>query len=264
MGVLPKLFKLWPWVDLDPFYAKVKFGHIGFCKGKSENYLFFGTYCSFRSQSCLKQSAKWVYEVERVWKVKVILWSWSKVTQILKLNVWLLACILRWAIQGLRALLFAVPWVAVVGRLHCICYNKSSTLELNSSSAFSPHQVKPELQIKWIFEDNLKIIIPPKVRGVGIFQCRSRASASAWAWGVVSIIFLESVGGILPNLHGYIIWTVKGWLSFGNFDPIFKVTGGFRLLNLLCWGDNFLYAWYLLNQWKEFHQTFTDISLRQT
>ena len=41
MGVLPKLFKLWPWVDLDPFYAKVKFGYIGFCMGKSENYLFF-------------------------------------------------------------------------------------------------------------------------------------------------------------------------------------------------------------------------------
>ena len=28
MGVLPKLFKLWPWVNLDLFYAKVKFGHI--------------------------------------------------------------------------------------------------------------------------------------------------------------------------------------------------------------------------------------------
>ena len=106
MGVLPKLFKLWPWVDLDLFYAKVKFGHIDFCMGKSENYLFFGNYCSFRSQSCLKHSAKWVYEVEWVSKVKVILWSWSKVTQISKLNVWLLACILRWAIQGLRALLF--------------------------------------------------------------------------------------------------------------------------------------------------------------
>ena len=41
MGVLPKLFKLCPWIDLDLFYAKVKFGHIGFCMGKSENYLFF-------------------------------------------------------------------------------------------------------------------------------------------------------------------------------------------------------------------------------
>ena len=34
----------WPW----PFYAKVKFGHIGFCMGKSENYLVFRNYCSFK------------------------------------------------------------------------------------------------------------------------------------------------------------------------------------------------------------------------
>ena len=38
MQDLPRMFKLWLWVDLDPFYAKVKFGHIGFCMGKSENY----------------------------------------------------------------------------------------------------------------------------------------------------------------------------------------------------------------------------------
>ena len=41
MQVLPRLFKLLPWADLDTFYAKVKFGDIGFCMGKSENYLFF-------------------------------------------------------------------------------------------------------------------------------------------------------------------------------------------------------------------------------
>ena len=57
--------------------------------GESENYLFFGNYCSIRSQSCLKHSAKWVNEVEWVSKVKVILWPWSKITQISKLNVWL-------------------------------------------------------------------------------------------------------------------------------------------------------------------------------
>ena len=28
-------------MDLDPFYAKVKFGHIGFCMGKSEFFFFF-------------------------------------------------------------------------------------------------------------------------------------------------------------------------------------------------------------------------------
>ena len=82
MGVLQKLFKLWPWVDLDPFYAKVKFGDIGFCMGETENYLFFGNYCSLRSQSCLKHLAKWVNEVKWVSKVNVILWPWSKVTQI--------------------------------------------------------------------------------------------------------------------------------------------------------------------------------------
>ena len=41
MQVLPRLFKLLPWVDLDTFYAKVKFGDIGFCMGRSENYFFF-------------------------------------------------------------------------------------------------------------------------------------------------------------------------------------------------------------------------------
>ena len=43
MGVLPNLFKLWPWVDLDLFNAKVKFGHVDFCMGKGENYFFFET-----------------------------------------------------------------------------------------------------------------------------------------------------------------------------------------------------------------------------
>ena len=47
----------------------------------------FGNYCSLRSQSCLKHLAKWVIEVEWVSKVKVILWPWSKVTQISKLKL---------------------------------------------------------------------------------------------------------------------------------------------------------------------------------
>ena len=41
MQVLPRLFKLLPWVDLDTFYTKVKFGDIGFYMGKIENYFFF-------------------------------------------------------------------------------------------------------------------------------------------------------------------------------------------------------------------------------
>ena len=31
-----KVFKLWPWIDLDLFSIKVKFGYIGFCMGESE------------------------------------------------------------------------------------------------------------------------------------------------------------------------------------------------------------------------------------
>ena len=55
--------------------------------GKKWKLLFFGNYCSLRSQSCLKHSAKWVNEVEWVSKVKVILWPQSKVTQISKLKL---------------------------------------------------------------------------------------------------------------------------------------------------------------------------------
>ena len=43
MQVLPRLIKLLSWVDLDPFYAKVRFGYIGFCMRKSENYYFMKT-----------------------------------------------------------------------------------------------------------------------------------------------------------------------------------------------------------------------------
>ena len=91
MGVLPKLFKLWPWVvqimTLGWPWTILRQGQIWSHRllyGKSENYLFFGNYCSLGSQSCLKHLAKWVYEVEWVSEVKVILWPWpcSKVTQI--------------------------------------------------------------------------------------------------------------------------------------------------------------------------------------
>ena len=43
-----------------PIYGKnlKNYGHIGLCMVKSENYLFFRSCCSLRSQSCLKHSAK--------------------------------------------------------------------------------------------------------------------------------------------------------------------------------------------------------------
>ena len=73
----------WPW----PILRQGQIWSNRLFYGKSENYLFFGTYCSLGSQSCLKHSAKWVNEVEWVSKVKVILWPWSKVTQISMLKL---------------------------------------------------------------------------------------------------------------------------------------------------------------------------------
>ena len=59
----------------------------------------------------------------------------------------------------------------------------------------------------------------------------------------------------------------KGLIKFDDFDSIFKVIEGLRLLNLLRRRrhrrDNFLYARYILSQWMEFHQICMDISLRQ-
>ena len=95
----------WPWHILRQgqiWWHRLLYGK----KGKL--FIFFWNCCSLRSQSCLKHSTKWVNEVEWVSKVKVILWPWSKDTQISKLNVWLLACIIRWAIQGFLALLFSI------------------------------------------------------------------------------------------------------------------------------------------------------------
>ena len=57
MGVLPELFKLWPWADLDLFYAKVKFGHIGFCMGKTEIIYFLETIAALGLKIFLKHLA---------------------------------------------------------------------------------------------------------------------------------------------------------------------------------------------------------------
>ena len=49
----------------------------------------------------------------------------------------------------------------------------------------------------------------------------------------------------------------KNWVDFGDLDPIFKVTGGLRLL------ENGLSAPCPLNEWMDFDQTCTAILLRQ-
>ena len=49
----------------------------------------------------------------------------------------------------------------------------------------------------------------------------------------------------------------KNWLDFGDLGPIFKVTGGLRLL------ENGFSAPCLQNEWMDFDQTCTVILLRQ-
>ena len=138
----------WPW----PILRQGQIWLHRLLYGRKWKSFFFGTYCSLRSQSCLKHSAEWVNEVEWVSKVKVILWPWSKVTQISKLNVWLLVCILRWAIQGLLALLFLFKilrnqiWPSSLTLLH------SESPKLYTILAFLS-AIRLSLYIWWLWVD---------------------------------------------------------------------------------------------------------------
>ena len=61
---------------------------------------------------------------------------------------------------------------------------------------------------------------------------------------------------ILAKLTQIYHWEGKKcWLDFGDLDPIFKVTGGLRLL------ENGLSASCLLKEWIDFNQTCTSILL---
>ena len=64
------LFKWWPWVDLDIFHGKDKFGNLGFSIGKIENGVFFLETieaCDLKVVRCRQ-----LIELINVWKVKVI------------------------------------------------------------------------------------------------------------------------------------------------------------------------------------------------
>ena len=57
MRVLPKLYKLWPWVDLYLFNVKVKFGYIGFCMG--ETYYYYYHYFFLETIAALGLKVAW-------------------------------------------------------------------------------------------------------------------------------------------------------------------------------------------------------------
>ena len=76
----------WPW----PILRQCQILAHRLLYGKKWKLFFFWNCWTLRSQSCLKHSVKWGNEVEWVSKVKVILWPWSKITQIPKLKLFFL------------------------------------------------------------------------------------------------------------------------------------------------------------------------------
>ena len=105
MRVLPRLFKLWPWIDLDLFYIKVKFGYIGFFMG--ESVFFF-----LETIAALGLKVAWSIQLNELMKLNEYQRSRSffdlgQMHSDFTVKCLTLACILRWAIQGFMALLFS-------------------------------------------------------------------------------------------------------------------------------------------------------------
>ena len=78
--VLPNLFKWWPWIDLDLFYSKVKFGPFCFCMGKCLSCRFPRNYWNLWGE--YRCTNKWVHDDLWQPKAKVIHRPLSKFTQI--------------------------------------------------------------------------------------------------------------------------------------------------------------------------------------
>ena len=96
--------------------------------------------------------------------------------------------------------------------------------------------------------------VPPPWGGVGGGHIVFSADPVGIASCPHSISLLN--GRILAKLTLIYHWEEeKCWLDFGDLDPIFKVTGGLRLM------ENGLSASYLLKERIDFNQTCTSILL---
>ena len=169
---------------------------MGFCMVKSENYLFFWNYCSLRSQSCLKHFAKWVNEVEWVSKVKIILWPWSKVTQISKL---------------------------------ILVFLKNSWMISNQSSYESLRENRNENLYKWVGSHDQHMPIYSK----NLKKSSSPEPIDWWPWNIecsivyastTKVVQIMTLGWPRPTLQQCQIWSHrllygKKWklLFFGNY-----------------------------------------------
>ena len=77
-------FKWLPWVDLDLFNSKVKFGNLGFSLKKMKTMDFSETI-----EACDLKGGwyRQIIELMKVWKVKVMSWPWPQDIYIWKLNL---------------------------------------------------------------------------------------------------------------------------------------------------------------------------------
>ena len=71
MQVLPRLFKLSPWVDHDTFYAKVKFGDRLLYGKKWKLFIFFETF------AVLGLKVAWSIQLNELMKLSEYQWSRS-------------------------------------------------------------------------------------------------------------------------------------------------------------------------------------------
>ena len=85
----------------------------------------------------------------------------------------------------------------------------------------------------------------------------SRSHDGLYGWQMACLHPISWMKGwIFTKLVHLYCWDMeKNWLDFGDLDPIFKVTGGLRLL------ENGLSALYLMKEWMDFDQTCTTILL---
>ena len=82
---------------------------------------------------------------------------------------------------------------------------------------------------------------------------RSQEGSDSWKMAWLHPISWRN-GWLLTKLAQLYCWDMKkNWLDFGDFDPIFKVTQGLRLL------ENSFSAPCLMNKWMDFDQTCTYI-----
>ena len=86
---------------------------------------------------------------------------------------------------------------------------------------------------------------------------RSHKGLEHWKMACLHPISWRNVWILTKLAQVYCCDMEKNWFDFGDLDPIFKVTGGLRLL------INGLSASYLLNEWMDFDQTCTAILLTQ-